>query len=396
MNNNVVFVLVFLCFSVNSFAEKFAIPLEAKKYSSSIAWENKADTLSFKALSNKVDNLAKNTLEKGNINSLAIAIYSDGFFYQQYYGVVDFNSETLPDENNLYEIASISKVFLGSLTAKAVLEGKITLADDIATYLGPDYTHLVFQGKPVTIENLVTHTMGMDSKAPKKLAQVYQEVSQGYYQDEAFDYTMEDFLQEIKDIKLDKLPGEVYEYNSVGPELMAYILEKIYNKPYRELLEEFLRELDLNQTFLLDENYKDKPIAKSFDSSGNIASLLRNPLLGGSYGMISTLEDLTKFMVFQLEASPLWIKESSRLLFVDLEQGDDKGYFWDVGYGKTEGAYYGKTGTSNGVQSGILICPDSHYGMIIIMNNTSEIAQDNWEELYNRVETELIRYSLNL
>ncbi|MHC5309522.1 serine hydrolase domain-containing protein [Myroides sp. LJL116] len=398
MKSGIVLVTLFffLCFSVKSFADKPLISLKVKKQNNSLSYKSNLDSLGFKSLTNKVDSLAKNTLEQGNINSLAIAIYSDGFVYQQYYPVIDMDNKTLATKSPLYEIASISKVFLGSLTAKAVLEGKIKLSDDITTYLSGQYTNLVFQGKPVTIENLVTHSMGMDSKAPKKLAQIYQDVAQGYYQDKAFDYSMEDFLQELKDIKLDKPPGEVYQYNSVGPEVMAYILEKVYDKPYRELLEEFLIQLDLKQTFLLDDNYHQKPIAVSFDSSGNIASLLRNPLLGGSYGMISTLEDLTKFMVFQLQANPLWIKESSRLLFVDQEHGDDKGYFWDVGYGKTEGAYYGKTGTSNGVQSGILICPDSHYGMIIIMNNTSEIAQDNWEELYNKVETELIRYSLNL
>lgn len=258
MKHNVVFnlVLLLLCLSVTGFAKESTIFLAVKKHSSSIAWKNNVDSLSFKVLRDKVDNLAKNTLEQGNINSLAIAIYSDGFVYQQYYGALDLNGKTLADCNTLYEIASISKVFLGSLTAKAVLEGKIKLTDDIRSYLGPDYTNLAFQGKPITIENLVTHSMGMRSKAPKQLAQVYQEVAQGYYQDKAFDYSMIDFLQELKDISLDKSPGEVYEYNSVGPELMAYILEKVYDKPYRELLEEFFMELDLNQTFLLDEKYR--------------------------------------------------------------------------------------------------------------------------------------------
>lgn len=80
------------------------------------------------------------------------------------------------------------------------------------------------------------------------------------------------------------------------------------------------------------------------------------------------------------------------MLFEDKEDGDDKGYLWDVGYGQREGHYFGKTGTSNGVQSGILMCRDSNYGMIIIMNNTSDAADDDWIELYNKIETALILY----
>ncbi|MGG5507169.1 MULTISPECIES: serine hydrolase [unclassified Myroides] len=280
----------------------------------------------------------------------------------------------------------------GSIAAKAVLEKKITLHDDIRTYLNGDYPNLQFKGTPITIENLLTHTLGLKDKAPKKIDKIYQGVREGVYENKAFDYTMSDLLKELKTVKLNKKPGTVYESNSVGPELMAYILEQVYDKPYKDILQDFLSELDLQDTHLYEyDQYKDQ-LAISFDDKRMVAPLLKNPLLGGSHGMISTLPDLITFMQFQLESTNPLIKESTRLLFKDEKEGDDKGYLWDVGYGKKEGAYHGKTGTSNGVQSGILICPDSSYGMIIIMNNTAEAAQEDWGGLYNQIETELIRY----
>lgn len=349
-------------------------------------------TKSFKELCSIVDQYAENTLKRGNINSLAIAIYKDGQIYQQYYGELDKESKQKPNNQTLYEIASISKVFEGSIVAKAVLEHKLKLHDDIRMYLKEDYPNLQFKGTPITIENLLTHSLGLKDKAPQKLDKIYQDVREGVYENKAFDYNMSDLLKELKTVKLNKKPGTVYEYNSVGPELMAYILEQVYHKPYKEILQDFLNEIDLRDTHLYEyDKYKDQ-LAISFDDKCKVAPLLKNPLLGGSHGMISTLPDLVKFMQFQLEGSNPLIKESTRLLFKDEKEGDDKGYLWDVGYGKREGAYYGKTGTSNGVQSAILICPDSSYGMIIIMNNNSEAAQDDWGSLYSQIETDLITY----
>jgi|GEM_PF-232171 len=377
-----------LCKGVNGVDHKRSINL----FRNTKQQSKQEETRSFKELCLIVDQYAENVLKKGNINSLAIAIYKDGQVYQQYYGELDKESKQKPNNQTLYEIASISKVFEGSITAKAVLEQKIKLHDDIRMYLKGDYPNLQFKGTPITIENLLTHSLGLKDKAPKKLDKIYQGVREGVYENKTFDYSMSDLLKELKTVKLNKKPGTVYEYNSVGPELMAYILEQVYNKPYKEILQDFLNEIDLQDTHLYEYDKYKNQLAISFDDKGKVAPLLKNPLLGGSHGMISTLPDLIKFMQFQLESNNPLIKESTRLLFKDEKEGDDKGYLWDVGYGKKEGAYHGKTGTSNGVQSGILICPDSSYGMIIIMNNNSEAAQDDWGGLYNQIETDLITY----
>jgi tetratricopeptide (TPR) repeat protein len=112
--------------------------------------------------------------------------------------------------------------------------------------------------------------------------------------------------------------------------------------------------------------------------------------LGGASGIITTLPDLVSFMKFQLESNNPLIKESTRVLYQDEEE--KLGYFWDVGYAEVEGFYYLKTGTSNGAQSILLLCPDSDYGQILLMNNTTEKATNDWISLYNKIEYDLIKY----
>lgn len=352
--------------------------------------KGKVEDFSFKNLSSIMDQYAESTLKKGNINSLALAIYKDGKTYQQYYGEIDKNSSNKPNDNTLYEIASISKVFVGSLAAKAVLEKKIALNDDIRKYLKGDYPNLQFENTPITIKNLLTHTLGFKYKTPKKLEKVNKRTNKGYYENKPFDYDMSNLLDELKTVVLDKKPGTVYSYNSVGPELLSYVLEQVYHQSYKDLLQEFLTELNMKSTYLQDYDKHKEYLSNGYSEDKKKAPLDKNPLLGGAYGMISNLPDLTKFMKFQLESNAPFIKESTRLLFKEEKDSDDKGYLWDVGFGKKEGFYYGKTGTSNGVQSGMLVCPDSRYGLVLIMNNKSEAALNDWTSLYNRIETDLI------
>lgn len=347
---------------------------------------------SFSQLSTLLDQYAKNALEKKHTNSVALAVYRDGKMYHNYYGELDKHTGNKPNDSTYYEIASITKVFTGSLAAKAVLNGKINLNDDIRMYLNGTYANLEYEGQPITIKHLLTHTLGFKHKTPKKMDKVMTDLRKGGYENSAIEYTMLDLLEELKTMTLDKKPGTSYEYNSVGPELVAYILEQVYKKPYKRLLNEFLDELDMTHTFLEGDPKHQVQLAHGYNGSDTIVPIDKSFLLGGGFGMISTLPDLMKFMKFQLESEHPLIKESTKTLFED-DDDNAMGYLWqDLGIADEEGFFYSKTGTSNGIQSGILICPDSHYGQIIIINNTSEVSFYDWASLFNETELDLIKY----
>ena len=353
--------------------------------------EIKTEPKPFDQLSSLIDNYAKESLNNGNINSIALAIYRDGKYYHNYYGAIDKGAQNPPNDSTHYEIASITKVFAGSLAAKAVLEKKIDLDDDIRIYLDGDYSNLEYENTPITIKNLLTHTIGLKQKTPKGLKNVMSKMNNGDYENSLIDYDINNLLSELKTVELNKKPGTFYNYNSVGPELVAYILQQAYNKPYKKLLEDFLNELDMNNTYLQENKTDNKPVINNYTSQGELAYLGKNPLLGAAYGLVTTLPDLSKFMVFQLESTNPLIKESTRVLFED----DDStlGYLWqDLGTAKEEGFFYSKTGTSSGVQSGLLLCPDSNYGQIIIINNNSEASSNDWGNLFNTVEKDLIKF----
>lgn len=343
---------------------------------------------SFEELKVLIDQYANNIIDKGNINALSVAIYRDGLIHKNYYGEIDNGVGNIPNDSTLYEIASISKIFVGSLVAQAVTEDKISLEDDIRLYLNGEYSNLEFEGKPVRIRDLLTHTLGFST--PNKLAEVYNKIFAGYYQDAVIEYDIDDLLIELQSVDLDTIPGIEYKYNNVGPELAAFILEQLYQQPYESLLHSFLSDLGINNIHTQDFAEHKKHLANGYDENGQVATLVKNPLLKGAGGLLAGLPDLTKFMQFQLESNQPLVKESTRYLFEDGE--DDTGYYWDLGIGNREGFYYSRSGSSKGTESVILICPDSNYGMVMIMNNQSEVATENWISLYNRIEHDLIEY----
>lgn len=337
-----------------------------------------------------IDNYANETLKKGNVNSISLAVYKNGETYHNYYGKINEN-QGKPNDNTHFEIASISKVFAGSLVAKAVIERKIQLDDDIRSFLKGDYPNLEFEGTPITIKNLLTHTLGFKERRPPKLDKIWKDISEGKYENKSIEYSVDEFLEELKTVELDKKPGTFYTYNSVGSELLAYILEQVYNDSFENILESFLKSLHMNDTYLEGCREESKFLITGYNEKGIQAPKTRNILLGAGGAMISTLPDLIKFMKFQLESEDQLIKESTKELYLDRE-GDKTGYLWDVDSAEEEGFYYKKTGTSDGVQSVILICPDTNYGLILIVNNTSEKAFYDWATLYDRIESDLIKF----
>ena len=346
-----------------------------------------------------IDQYANETLKNGNANSFALAVYKNGEMYQNYYGALDKELNNKPNDSSLYEIASITKTFTGALVAKAVLKGKINLEDDIRKYLEGDYSNLEYDGHPITVKHLLTHSMGLKNKLTKGFEAIRNKVTSGTFNYKTDFYTIDDLLKELKTVEVEKKPGTEFAYNSVGPELLAYILEKVNNKPFKDQMNEFLKELGMNHTYLDESQKHIEQLVKGYKGEKE-APVDYDPVYGAAGGAISTLPDLAIYMQYLVDnKNEAWVKEVSRTLFIDSEDNEQIGYLWqNIGIGEEEGYFYSKTGTSNGAQSGILICPDSNYGIVLLVNNTSEEAYNDWGTLFfGHIEPDLIKYpKLNL
>ncbi len=83
---------------------------------------------------------------------ITVGIIKDG---QASFTVYGENGQTLPQENHVYEIGSLTKTMTASMIGKAVTEGRVSLDDTIDNYLP------LLEGKNYpTVMELLTHTSG--------------------------------------------------------------------------------------------------------------------------------------------------------------------------------------------------------------------------------------------
>jgi len=141
----------------------------------------------------------------GNSPGCAIAVIQNGTVkYKKGYGMANLEYDITITPSTVFDIASVSKQFTGLAISTLVEEGKISLDDDLRTYLPevPDF------GKPITIRHLVHHTSGLRDW-PQTLNVA------GWRWDEVFSF--QDIMRMVKNQQsLDFEPGEKHMYSNTG------------------------------------------------------------------------------------------------------------------------------------------------------------------------------------
>ncbi|MGI9550518.1 MAG: serine hydrolase domain-containing protein, partial [Aurantibacter sp.] len=159
-------------------------------------------------LSRIIGNECDSLLSKKAIRAISVGVVKNGEIYKFHKGKLASGQK--PTDKTLFEIASLTKTFTGTLLAKAILDKKVTLDDDIRKYLPESYPNLEFEEQPITYRNLVTHTSGLPNMFPNrpdifdnpnwdKLPFKINKLQAGF--------TRSQFLEELHQVKLDTLPG---------------------------------------------------------------------------------------------------------------------------------------------------------------------------------------------
>jgi len=236
------------------------------------------------------------------------------------FGTADRTQPQRPTSLTLYRIASITKTFTGTLLAQAVLENRLQLSDDIRKYLDGAYPNLEFDGHPIEIRDLVNHRSGLPFMLPDR-----QETLPGYNDDVIpwatrvgeilRNYTRRDFFADLHTVKLTAIPGTQFKYSNAGAILAGYILERIYQTPYEELVKRRIaRPLKMRDTTITLAGPQIQRLVKGFDAQGRVVP--DNPdQLQAAGALKSTVADLLKYVRWQIAESAPEVKLSHQPTF---------------------------------------------------------------------------------
>lgn len=319
-----------------------------------------------------MDKHAQLLLADTTINAISLGVYIEGKTFIGHYGELDRGKGNKPTNETIYEIASVSKTFAGALVAQAELEGKLNLEDDIREYLKEDFPNFQYEGHPIRIKDLITHTSRLPRFLPESITEMLENPTDSLafkVHEMEIGYSRRSFFDDLHSVVLDTIPGTTFSYSSVDTELIAHILENVYGKSYNALIQEKISsKLGLKQTGTILQNGDKDRRANGYTTNNALAPHMVNTLWNAGGGMMSTLPDLLKYVQFQLDKeNPIAVKSHT---VVYENGGDTIAYYWPVRYDEENGTYYSHHGGAFGTQNYLFIFPDKDLGISVVINQS--------------------------
>lgn len=193
------------------------------------------------------------------------------------------------DAETVFEIGSITKVFTALLLMDMAVRGEVALSDPVAKYLPPQGRPQAFDGKPMTLLDLVTYTSGL----PRMPTNFHPRDKDNPYAD----YTVRQLYAFVHDYTPRYCPGSHYEYAHLGFGLLGQALSLRAGRGYEELVVSRICDpLGLNDTRITLTPAMRARLAQGHDASLSPVPNWDIPALAGAGALRSTANDMLRFL----------------------------------------------------------------------------------------------------
>ncbi|MCH2134782.1 MAG: serine hydrolase [Phycisphaerales bacterium] len=207
-------------------------------------------------------------------------------------GTMQSNSTTAVDEDTIFEIGSISKVFTTLMAAQMEAAGTLQMSDPVQQYLPEGVTMPAREGTVITLEHLATHTSGLprlpDNFKPEDPANPYA------------CYTYQQLYDFLSSHELAGPVGGDGSYSNLGTALLGHVLERRSGKSYGDLLfVEVCEPLGMSSTTTTPRESEARRVAGGH-VGGQPTSAWDFPTFAGAGGIKSTARDMLVFTAANL------------------------------------------------------------------------------------------------
>ncbi|MDB5090760.1 MAG: serine hydrolase, partial [Mucilaginibacter sp.] len=250
--------------------------------------------------------------------ALSIGVYKDGKKYTYNYGEVKKGSGILPTGNTIYQIGSIAKTFIGVLLAKAVVDKKMQLIDDVRKYLPGNFQNLSYKGHPITLTDLANHTGGFRKFNFITYPNDVDHMPWNDFMKYLYAYPRQKVIADLHRLKLDTLPGAERNYSVGGFIILGMALETAYGEPLNKLFNEYYGgTLHMKETKLNSDPSDRIRFATPYDEKGQAVL----PMLKSAPGLFtvkSTSNDMLKYVEENIKENDLAILLSHKPTWGDI------------------------------------------------------------------------------
>ncbi|MEN8156155.1 MAG: serine hydrolase domain-containing protein [Bacteroidota bacterium] len=224
-------------------------------------------------------------------------VAGDSLVFSGGVGSISIESGEPVTTKSLFRIASMTKSFTAMAILQLCDEEKISLSDPVSAHLaeltgqrGP-----VRDAAPVTIFNLLTMTAGFPEDNP--------------WGDRLLDMEEGSLTDMIREgISFSTAPSTNYEYSNLGYGLLGIIISRVSGIPFQEYItRNILEPLGMNHTIWEYSQANADLLALGYrweEERWREEPLLHDGAFGSMGGLITSIEDFSKYVSFHLSAWP--------------------------------------------------------------------------------------------
>lgn len=244
----------------------------------------------------KVDVLVEKTLETFNVPGIAVGIVHNGnVVLAKGYGLANIETGEKVNADTNFGIASNSKAFTTTAIALLIDEGKINWDDKVKKYIPEFKMYNDYVTEEFTIRDLVTHRSGLGLGAGDLMVWP-----------DGHDFTPRDIIQNIQFLKPVSDFRSMYDYDNLLYIIAGVVIERVSGMSWTDFIQKkFLEPLEMKRTAPNWNTLKDKSnaIAPHVPIDGKLKVIDRytNPIFDAAAGIYSNVNDLTKWVQFQLD-----------------------------------------------------------------------------------------------
>jgi CubicO group peptidase (beta-lactamase class C family) len=303
-----------------------------------------------------------------SIPGVAVGVFKQGETFTKGFGITNNLHPLKVDENTLFQIGSITKTFVGTMTMMLVEKGKLDLDEPIKTYL-PNFKVMDHKASSkATIRHLFTHTAGwVGDWFPSGI-------------DNGPD-AIERYVETMKEAPQVTTIGEHLSYNNAGYNLAGRILEVVTEKVFSDLIKEMIfMNLDMNHSYILPWDIMTHKFASGHNLKDKVIDVATPWFIGRSSGpaggIITCVKDMLNYIRFQLgdgtfKGKKLLSKESLDALHtpsVYYAPSQSIGLtFWVDDFRRLRVLRHG--GGTVGQASLLTLIPEKEFGIIVVTNS---------------------------
>lgn len=245
-----------------------------------------------------IHSLMQAHIEERKIPGVAYGIVMDGeLILSSAIGLIDIANETPASPTSVFRIASMTKSFTAMAIMKLRDEGKLSL-DDFAEEYIPEMAklnYLTSDAPTIRVINLLTMTAGFPEDNP--------------WGDRQLDESDEMLMDLITSgASFSTSTGFQFEYSNTGYALLGNIISRVSGMPYQDYISKnILQPLGMAHTYWEYDNIPKDKLALGYrweDDQWKDEALLHDGSYGAMGGLITTIEDFSKYVNFHLAAWP--------------------------------------------------------------------------------------------